>query len=84
VKDPQKALGMNLLGTLVGGALEYMSMILGIAALNLVALVLYGLAFWCYKRHERSESSDAEPAPVIETSTSSEPPASPDASASNA
>lgn len=46
MKVPQNALGMNMLGTLIGGALEYVSMILGISALNLVALALYGLAFY--------------------------------------
>ncbi|MBU6451726.1 MAG: hypothetical protein KGS72_08120 [Cyanobacteria bacterium REEB67] len=45
VADPSKALGMNLLGTLVGGAFEYLSMMLGVKALNLIALILYGLAF---------------------------------------
>lgn len=45
VKDAGKALGMNLLGTLVGGAFEYLSMVLGIKALNLIALLLYALAF---------------------------------------
>jgi hypothetical protein len=46
VKDPGKALGMNLLGTLIGGALEYLSMMIGISALNIVASVLYALAFY--------------------------------------
>lgn len=46
VKEPGKALGMNLLGTLIGGALEYLSMMIGISALNAVAAVLYGLAFY--------------------------------------
>lgn len=52
VKEPGKALGMNLLGTLIGGALEYLSMIIGISALNAVAAVLYGLAFFFYKKHK--------------------------------
>lgn len=49
VDVPHSALGMNLLGTLIGGAFEYFSMILGISALNLLALGLYGLAYyyWC-------------------------------------
>src|SRR5262249_10331894 len=50
VDVPHNALGMNLLGTLVGGALEYFSMILGISALNLVAFALYGLAFFYWRK----------------------------------
>jgi hypothetical protein len=50
VRYPQRALGMNLLGTLVGGALEYLSMILGISALNLIALALYFCAYLYYKK----------------------------------
>ena len=44
VNDPAKALGMNLLGTLIGGALEYASMAFGVKALNIVALLLYAIA----------------------------------------
>jgi SAM-dependent methyltransferase len=50
VKDSSKALGMNLLGSLVGGILEYLSMLTGINALNLLSLALYGLAFICSVR----------------------------------
>lgn len=67
VDVPHNALGMNLLGTLVGGALEYFSMVLGISALNLVALALYGLAFHYWRKvpltasgaAATTESSDA-------------------------
>lgn len=45
VDDPAVALGMNLLGCLVGGALEYLSMMTGISALNLSAAVIYMVAF---------------------------------------
>lgn len=38
---PSAALGSNLFGALVGGTLEYLSMLLGIRALSLVALALY-------------------------------------------
>jgi hypothetical protein len=51
---------MNMLGTLIGGALEYSSMILGISALNIVALVLYILAFYYWRQvpsEGRMESS---------------------------
>ena len=43
------ALGINLLGAVVGGALEYSSLLIGIRALALVALVLYGLALVTYE-----------------------------------
>lgn len=47
VKDSSKALGMNLFGTLVGGILEYLSMVTGINALSLLSLALYICAFVC-------------------------------------
>lgn len=59
VDVPHNALGMNLLGTLVGGALEYLSMILGISALNLVAMALYGLAFFYWSKVDLQTTSEA-------------------------
>jgi hypothetical protein len=59
VKDPGKALGMNLLGTLIGGALEYFSMMIGISALNALAGVLYALA---YHFAIKEANASAEPA----------------------
>lgn len=56
VKEPGKALGMNLLGTLIGGALEYLSMMIGISALNALAAVLYALAFYFYSKKGSSET----------------------------
>jgi SAM-dependent methyltransferase len=50
MKDPSLALGMNLLGTLVGGALEYLSLATGTNALNGLAMLLYGAAFY-YSRN---------------------------------
>lgn len=52
-KDPAKQLGMNLLGTLIGGAMEYLSMITGIAAMNLLALCLYVFAYY-FIRQDRA------------------------------
>jgi hypothetical protein len=46
VKDPGKALGMNLLGTLVGGALEYSSMTFGVNFMNVIAILLYCCAYY--------------------------------------
>lgn len=77
VDVPHNALGMNLLGTLVGGALEYFSMILGIAALNLVALGLYGLAFYYWRKvpltAEGKADSSEPPAPVSEAPATGTP-----------
>ena len=39
------ALGVNLIGSVVGGTTEYISLIVGIRALALVALLLYALAY---------------------------------------
>ena len=61
VDVPHNALGMNLLGTLVGGALEYLSMIFGISALNLVAMLLYGLAYFFWTKSETAVPISAAP-----------------------
>lgn len=58
-KEPAKLFGMNLLGTLIGSVMEYLSMIFGIAAMNLLALALYGLAFYY------SGKSDAQLGPTL-------------------
>lgn len=47
--DAAAALGSNLLGAVLGGALEYLSMLVGLRALALLALVLY-LAAWVLAR----------------------------------
>lgn len=44
------ALGVNLLGAVVGGAVEYVSLISGIRSLALVALAMYALAFLAHRR----------------------------------
>jgi hypothetical protein len=43
--DGTRALAYNLLGAIVGGVLEYSSMVIGIKGLYVVAAVLYLLAF---------------------------------------
>jgi hypothetical protein len=48
--DPSKALGINLLGALCGGVLEYSSMMVGINALNALASALYGLSIAWYRK----------------------------------
>ena len=51
---------MNLLGTLVGGAMEYLSMIFGISAMNLIALGLYLAAFYFTHKDEKTEGTMEE------------------------
>jgi len=67
VKDGHSALGMNLLGTLIGGALEYSSMILGISALNLVAIVLYACAFFYWRKAEKQGVEGSEELQAAQT-----------------
>ena len=50
VERADRALGMNLFGALIGGTLEYLSMVFGLRALNLIAIMLYFLAFCCINR----------------------------------
>lgn len=47
--DPQVAFASNLLGAIVGGAAEYLTMVLGIHALAVLAAVCYGVA-WLLSR----------------------------------
>jgi hypothetical protein len=61
------AFASNLLGAMVGGALEYLSLLMGFRMLGLVALALYGLA-WLFERRLRwlgdrvTVAAGAEPA----------------------
>lgn len=43
-RDPARAFGANLLGVVLGGAVEYLSMVLGLNALYVCAAAIYGLA----------------------------------------
>lgn len=47
---PAAAIGSNLLGSVAGGCLEYLSMVLGLRAMALVALLLYLLALALHLR----------------------------------
>jgi hypothetical protein len=51
VADSAVGFGANLLGAMVGGVLEYLSLLVGYRALLLVAAALYGLAFVASRRH---------------------------------
>lgn len=55
--DSVTAFAANLVGAMVGGVLEYTSLILGYRNLMIVALVLYGLAFLFGRRHLISGAS---------------------------
>ena len=57
--DPTTAFGANLLGAMVGGVLEYASLLVGYRALLIVAGVLYGCAFAFGRRHLRAGSPAA-------------------------
>jgi spermidine synthase len=45
------AFGANLLGAMVGGALEYLALVTGFRSLLILVAVLYGLAFLLGRRH---------------------------------
>ena len=51
VASSTTAFGANLLGAIVGGVLEYLSLITGFRFLLVVVAVLYGLAFAFGRRH---------------------------------
>ena len=59
VERPTVAFGANLLGAMIGGTLEYASLVTGYRALLIVAALLYGLAFLSGRRYlvERSTVS---------------------------
>lgn len=51
VGESTTAFGANLLGAMVGGALEYLALVLGFNALLVVVAVCYGLALLAGRRH---------------------------------
>ncbi|MBS2001205.1 MAG: hypothetical protein JST44_06825 [Cyanobacteria bacterium SZAS LIN-5] len=58
--EPGKALGINILGALLGGCLEYFSVIIGTRDLVIIAFVLYSGAFLA--DYLLTKNSDAAPA----------------------
>ena len=54
-KHKDTALGANLMGALVGGALQSVTYVIGIKALLLVVAALYGSALFCMPRRCESE-----------------------------
>jgi hypothetical protein len=63
VGDSTTAFGANLLGAMVGGVLEYASLIVGYRWLLVFVAVLYGLAFFTGRRHLRVAGSAAQRTP---------------------
>jgi len=58
------AFGANLLGAMIGGVLEYLSLMTGYRALLIVVALLYGLAFTFETRMRRHAPAGVSP-PVI-------------------
>jgi hypothetical protein len=58
--DPTTAFGANLLGAMLGGVLEYLSLITGYRGLLVIAGLLYALA-WIFGARKLTSSTDAEP-----------------------
>ena len=58
-EEPTVAFGASLLGSMLGGALEYISLVIGYRSLLLVAAALYALAALAWRGHARLS---AEPA----------------------
>lgn len=55
--QPATALGANLLGAVLGGSLEYFSMLGGLKSMALMALVLYLSAFLVWRAREQTARS---------------------------
>ena len=68
VEASNVAFGANLLGSMVGGLLEYAALITGYQALALVVAVLYSLAFLAGRGHLRlmREGASADRRPTAE------------------
>jgi hypothetical protein len=62
--EPTAAFGANLLGAMVGGSLEYLSLITGYRALLLVAAILYACAWFFMRRPSRTTEADRTAARV--------------------
>jgi SAM-dependent methyltransferase len=62
--DPTAAFGANLLGAMVGGTLEYLSLLTGFRALLLLVAALYGVAYLLASRTARVSAMTTHPEPV--------------------
>jgi spermidine synthase len=57
VEQPTVAFGANLLGAMIGGTLDYASLVTGYRALLIAAALLYGLAFLSGRRYLTGRST---------------------------
>jgi Spermine/spermidine synthase domain len=64
--DSGTAFGANLLGAMVGGILEYLSLIVGYRWLLVLVALLYALAFIAGRGHLRAVAGRTEPSPLAE------------------
>lgn len=60
-KNPAMSFGANLLGAVLGGALEYLSMMMGLRTLIVLVAVLYGVAFLAIRARAANASVGALP-----------------------
>lgn len=52
-RHPVKSLGFNLIGSILGGLLEYSSMAFGTKSLYIVSLLMYFMAYYCFNRESK-------------------------------
>ncbi len=60
-EDPTAAFGANLLGAMVGGTLEYLSLLTGFRALLFLVAALYGTAYLLAQRTAAGTSITTSP-----------------------
>jgi Spermine/spermidine synthase domain len=75
--DSAVAFAANLLGAMVGGVIEYVSLITGYRALLIVVAGLYGLAFLTGRRHLTAAPAVGKPREPVAATTASNAPAQP-------
>jgi hypothetical protein len=66
-ESPGAALGANMLGAVAGGLLENLSLLFGMRALLLVAIVVYCLAGFALWKRRRNEPASSPPEPAFAT-----------------
>jgi hypothetical protein len=63
------ALASNLVGSVIGGVSEYASLVVGLRALSLVALVMYMAAFLSWHRSRSGSAIDHPEVPAVSAAT---------------
>ena len=61
---PASALGSNLIGAVIGGLLEYSSLLLGSRLIYLLAIVIYAAAWWTVGRRAKVPQRHTVPGPA--------------------